>query len=273
MRRIVIFFILSVWLLLGMLFFPLSTATSKPSVPEFTLRYVDNSYFSSQITISTTDPYTGQVTTSTAPGYYVENKSVHIIITNQPFTIYKDENGSEINLYYDVAFKGHYEKTWRGIKTNPNSYCLYDRDSSTTTIPAPLYNISAGGQVDVKVRALIGKFVTLSDKSVPPFMGDWESSHLEFVGEASEWSSTLTINIGDGSAVTAQPIPSQIVSPTTNLDTESPAATPLQPSTQDDIMFGLGLWQVAVIALSVVVVLLVFVVFYLRRRSVGRQSV
>jgi hypothetical protein len=109
------------------------------------------------------------------------------------------------------------------------------------------------------VQALIGYYVAY---------GGYYASNYVFDGETSGWSDTQTITFGDGSVVTAQPTPYQTVTPT-SLATENPTATPIQPNTHDDVMFGLGLWQVATVALSVVVVLLVFVVFYLRRRSVG----
>ena len=121
-------------------------------------------------TTYTTDPYTGKIITSTVPGYYVENKSVQVIITNPSFTSYKDENGSNIDLFYHVLFKGHFEDTWSGwVSSYPYGYNEYDRNSSVTVIPAPIYNISVGGQVDVQVRALIGKFVTVYDPPVPAF--------------------------------------------------------------------------------------------------------
>jgi hypothetical protein len=55
--------------------------TSNP-VPEFTLRYVDNSYNVPPTTTSTIDPYTGEVTTTTIPAYHVKNKTVEVMIKN-----------------------------------------------------------------------------------------------------------------------------------------------------------------------------------------------
>lgn len=50
----------------------------KPSVPEFTAKYVDRSY---TVPASTTiDPYTGQNVTN--PSYYVENRTLEIAIKN-----------------------------------------------------------------------------------------------------------------------------------------------------------------------------------------------
>lgn len=60
----------------SLLLAPLANAqtTPKPSVPEFTLKYVDNSYDVPSTTTSTTDPYTGKTITTTTPGYRIEKK-------------------------------------------------------------------------------------------------------------------------------------------------------------------------------------------------------
>jgi hypothetical protein len=79
-------------------------AISKPSIPEFSLKYVDHSY-----DVPTTygiDPYTGK-TIITQEGYRVQNNSVEVIIKNQAFTSYRNENGSVIWLYYRIVSKGH----------------------------------------------------------------------------------------------------------------------------------------------------------------------
>lgn len=86
------------------------------------------------------------------------------------------------------------------------------------------------------------------------------------VAESSGWSNTQTLTIGDGNVATTQPTNSPTVTPTYSAS-ESLTASPQQPATQDDVLFGLGFWQIATFTLLVVVVLLVFVVFYLRRRS------
>ena len=54
----------------------------KPSVPEFTLKYVDNSYDVPPKTTTSTDPYTNEITTTTIPGYHVENRTVEAVIKN-----------------------------------------------------------------------------------------------------------------------------------------------------------------------------------------------
>ncbi|MGD0643621.1 MAG: hypothetical protein ABSA75_01800 [Candidatus Bathyarchaeia archaeon] len=68
-----------------------------PSLPTFTLKFVAEPYYVAPTT--TIDPFTGQNVTTQA-GYYVENQSIYLTITNYPpFTSFSI-NGSEVNLYY-----------------------------------------------------------------------------------------------------------------------------------------------------------------------------
>jgi hypothetical protein len=57
-------------------------STDVNGVPDFTLRYVDNSYDVPPKTTTSTDPYTNEITTTTIPGYHVENKTVEAVIKN-----------------------------------------------------------------------------------------------------------------------------------------------------------------------------------------------
>ena len=57
-------------------------STDVDGVPEFTLRYVDNSYDVPPKTTTSTDPYTNEITTTTIPGYHVENRTVEAVIKN-----------------------------------------------------------------------------------------------------------------------------------------------------------------------------------------------
>ena len=76
----------------------------KPSIPEFTIRLVDLSY--DVPATYAKDPLTGN-TVMTHEGYHVQNRTVDIIIENQPFTSTKLSNGNVTGLYYDVRSKGH----------------------------------------------------------------------------------------------------------------------------------------------------------------------
>ena len=56
----------------------------KPLTPEFTVKIVAHPYDVPPKTTTTIDQYTGKETTTTQPGYHVENKSIEITIKNQP---------------------------------------------------------------------------------------------------------------------------------------------------------------------------------------------
>jgi archaellum component FlaG (FlaF/FlaG flagellin family) len=110
---------------------------SKPSVPEFNVTIVSYPYDVPSKTTTTIDEYTGKETTTTQPGYHVENKSIEIIIKNQPFTPYNltkytyyyrdfEKNGSidgsytvdnnkTVNFYFNVQVKGHFGENWKSV--------------------------------------------------------------------------------------------------------------------------------------------------------------
>jgi hypothetical protein len=54
----------------------------KPSVPEFSVKLVAHPYDVPPKTTTTIDQYTGEETTTTQPGYRVENKSIEVTITS-----------------------------------------------------------------------------------------------------------------------------------------------------------------------------------------------
>ena len=115
-----------------------------------TLRYVDHSYDVPPKTTSTTDPYTNETTTTTIPGYHVENKTVEAVI--------KNNLGAS---YYNFRYKGHYAEDWSYYPFRPssNGYSLADSffvpckasDSGYTVIAMTFLpkSIPAGGQVDL----------------------------------------------------------------------------------------------------------------------------
>jgi hypothetical protein len=61
----------------------------KPSVPQInSIKFVDSSYDVPPSSTTTVDQYTGKETTTTKPGYHVEQTSIEVTIKNQPFTPY-----------------------------------------------------------------------------------------------------------------------------------------------------------------------------------------
>jgi len=191
-------------------------------------------------------PYTGKVTSTAIPGYHVQNKSVQIIIKNQPFTSYLNENGSRVWLFYYVAVKGHFEN-WGTIDAN---YWLKQKlsesyppgfidisDSQYTVKTHTLGNVSDGGQVDFRAQAIIGYSTRINTTFSGPPIGlePGESYHYHtFTGEVSDWSNTQTISIPDGAISISSPNPIAPTSSPTPTTTQTPTVSPIAPDTNTD---------------------------------------
>jgi hypothetical protein len=205
-------------------------AVNQPTIPEFTTKYIDNSYYvNANISVNQN---TGKPTLVKA-GYQVENNSVELVIKNQPFTSHYSKNGSFVGLYYDIRYKGHLESNWHQVKEDaigwndyilclplylPSSNSEYTIDSfsvrnhylsyaeqtryENTVGNDPILNFTSGDQVDFQVMALIGYYTQFSD-GITSF---GEGHHYIFTGVKSEWSNTQTITIGKNTtAVTSTP--------------------------------------------------------------------
>jgi len=181
------------------------SGVSEPSVPEFTLEYVDNSYDVPPTTTSSTDPYTNETTTTTIPGYHVENWTLQATIKN--------------NLcasYYNFRYKGHYEDEWSYYPFGPNGslgYMLsdafsvpYKASTSDYTVAAlPSYffkDIPEGGEVDVQVQALFGDFRAVPYVHLVPLPAPTYDFYFE--GTTSDWSDTQTIPISESKTPTSE---------------------------------------------------------------------
>ena len=91
---------------------------TKPSVPEFTLKFIDNSYTVPTTTTTTTDPYTGKQAVTTQTGYYIQNASLQISIKNQTI--------DSSDLYFDVRMRGNFSEVWDDIAhVEANPYFEY----------------------------------------------------------------------------------------------------------------------------------------------------
>jgi hypothetical protein len=233
----------------------------KLSVPEFTLKLVDNSY--SVPKTVTIDPFTGANVTQ--PSHRVDNKTIEVIIQNQPFNpilIQEGKSNWTTAFYYNVQFKGHFSQNWIPIYfygdpfptpsnsdyttieyqlelTSPNASSYYlqvyrEYDGSYSSIPT---EIPSNAQIDFQVQAMIGNFhrgynATATD---PLQMFPWV-----FEGQTSDWN-TQTITI---------PATSTLTSPSPN-----PTSTPTVPE-----------FPILVILPLFVSVLLIATKFRLRRK-------
>jgi len=164
-----------------------------PSVPEFTVKFVNSSY---EVPAgSSINPYTGQKVP--IPSYYVENESFELTIKNQPFVSFIDDYGANISLFYSVRYKGHYAENWTYL-FNPEGGFAPQSNSGYTVISCSLDNfngLSSGGQVDFQVQAMIG-FTT---SSLPPY----NPFTYQFVGKTSDWTSTQTVTMPASSTSTS----------------------------------------------------------------------
>lgn len=107
---------------------PVNSEITKPSIPEFTVKLADNSY-----DIPTTysiDPYTG--VNVTHPGHRVVNRTVELVIKNQPF-VSTNIDGWNISFYYNVRIKGHYSEDWLTLYT-PTVTPYYAQQNSENTV-------------------------------------------------------------------------------------------------------------------------------------------
>ena len=180
--------------LAGTMFFGIFHAELSP--PEFTVQLVAHPYDVPPTTTTTIDQYTGKEIVTTTPGYHVENKSIEITVTNQPFTPYTDAKGHLINLYYNVRFKGHFgqESDWEEPFHKPIRNGIYGtskkhpQSSSEYTLISFPSEFQDGDAVDFQVQTLEGYYTPWEPLPIP--MGT-----SRFTGEKSDWSSTQTITI------------------------------------------------------------------------------
>ncbi|NLB74842.1 MAG: hypothetical protein GX799_00020 [Crenarchaeota archaeon] len=260
----------------------------KPSIPEFTLQFVDNSY--EVPPIFSTNPYTGE-SIITQDGYHVENKSIAITIKNQPFNNYRDSHGNNIMMYYDIRWKGYFEDKWRAFSSGNNyivaSSSLMESDSlvypnaPSTLLPyslgenhdgnTPLLgDITPGGQVDFQVQAFIGYYITI--QGIPDPLFHRTSEQYVFVGESSSWSNTQTITIGEPTnSNTPNPtLPITSLNPTT---TQMPIVPPIAPDTNSDsanlITLPLEAFVIIVVVVGALAVVLSALLFRRHRKTIN----
>lgn len=149
-----------------------SSALQTPSAPEFTVRFVDASYdVPPKYAVS---GFTGQ-NEMVAEGYHVQYKYIEVKIKNQPFVSYHNENDSVVGLSYFVNVKGHFDDWTKwvgtcGVSSSGKEYTIVNfslksnngseshaNDLSTDN----LGGLEKGGQLDVRVQAVIGYYTAI----------------------------------------------------------------------------------------------------------------
>lgn len=190
----------------------------KPSVPQFTLTYADHSYDVPAKTTSSTDPFTGKVTTTIIPGYHVKNYTVDVSIRNQPYpsTI---NNGNVSIFKYFIQVKGHFQPEdyfWAVTGDGLSGTDAVASNSEYTVVSIPIGAVPAGGAVDFRVQASLGYDYTYHYGLMP--MGGWASAD-------SDWSSVQTFTI-PGTPPSANPN-QPTIQPTTPSSPTVPEFSPL----------------------------------------------
>jgi hypothetical protein len=234
---------------------------TKPSIPEFTVKFVDRSY--DVPSSSSIDPYTGQNVSHL--GYHVENYTIDVTIKNQPFTSYWVMEGTAnwtVYFYYNVRFKGHYTEDWMTAYSPENEYPK--RSNSTYTVLTYTHSsddeyviggimtqIHPVAQVDFQVQALIGYVHRVVLTNVTNPTGPWDLAPWIFTGETSDWSNTQTITI-DGNAPTTTPTTSPSQYPTATPDAQGDANQQGFNWTEISLFAALGV----IVALLVVITLM-----------------
>ncbi|MCL2643616.1 MAG: hypothetical protein FWD52_08955 [Candidatus Bathyarchaeota archaeon] len=129
-------------------------AASKPSVPQLSVKFIDNSY--DVPPTQTTDPYTG--VTTTQPGYHVSRIVPEVTIKNQPFT-----GDGRNSLFYLVQAKGYFggDNDWHTVDPPSDGSGLgtgeyIEQSDSGYTVFTSNKSYDSGVQVDFRVQAVIG---------------------------------------------------------------------------------------------------------------------
>jgi hypothetical protein len=186
-----------------------SQSITKPSVPEFTVKYVDYSYYVEPV--YGVDEYSGQ-TVKTGGGFTYQNKSIEVSIKTQPFVVYTSD-GQNIDLYYQIQYKGHFSEQWHTYSVarslDSATVVLFGIDWGSSSGPTMVFGgLSAGEQVDFQVQAIAG-YYTQADNQ-PMMRGP---NYDVFHGESSGWSTTQTFTMPGTPSPTVPEFPTTAMLP------------------------------------------------------------
>jgi len=197
----------------------------------------------------------------TQAGYHIENKSIEVIIKNQPFISYRNENNSIVELHYYILAKGHFQD-WSSDMPNPysradHSYGEYTvltyglgGNNGSDIYHRQLGEVIDGGKVDFKVQALTG-YSTRIQRSLYESQFGSPYYWVFTVVKTSDWSNTQTITITESSTSASTPKPSS------TLPNMGPTSSPI-PNNADLTV------TLTLIILSIFVVVVVSLLLYVR---------
>jgi hypothetical protein len=251
----------------------------EPSVPEFTMEYLDYSY-----DVPPTygiDQFTGN-SVITKSGYHVDNRTVEFTIRNQPFTSFFDSNGKEIGVYYNFRFKGPYGDVWYNYPDTSKTYGYYtgyfpdtsasNSDYTIITVnldtlkscTAGTANIQTGSQLQFQIQRIIG-YVQVDST------GMLTGGFCSFAGEKSDWSDTQTLTISplDPPTPSNEPEPVEPVLPepeTTESKPEKSIITDLISNETPEKTPTDATWTAFIIVALIGVANIVLLIYLIKRR-------
>jgi hypothetical protein len=250
-----IFSVLTIFILLVSAALSVNSSSGQitnPSVPQFTVQYVDHSY---DIPPSYgKDAYTGQ-TIVTSSGRHVDNRTIDVTIQNQLFAPYLDSNNNTVGLYYNIRSKGHFDD-WSESSVHVTNGVQASTTSSSTVVSIDIsyWGVQQGGQIDFQVAAVAG--YPASDAA---YCG---SVHFHTVSQ-SDWSSTQTITIGNPviTTPTQQPYtwstPTMAPNPTATASPQQmQTSTPNPPNILTGVLLGGDSQQSILVVMAVVIIVL-----------------
>ncbi len=258
---------------------------TKPSVPEFSVQLVSHPYDVPPKTTTTVDQYTGKETTTTIPGYRVENQSIEIRIKNQPFTPYNltqyvgynhetresypYEREERINFCYNIQVKGHYGNEWKNVagstvstqSEGPQSNAQLNSEYTVKSIKPEDFPNDA--LLDFRVQAAVGYYMP------------WGASVLvlgyDFYGQESDWSSIQQLTLGTPQTPTPAPTTPPTLMPTVTptippAATQTPTTNPEQPNGGIETNFAVT-WEQSALIVCVAVIAALIVALVISRRK------
>jgi hypothetical protein len=255
-----------------------AVSVEKPSVPEFTVKYVDNSYDIPPT--YGTDQYTGK-TVVTHEDEHVDARTLVFTIKNQPFTPFIDVSSNKtVDLLYDIRYKGSFGQEWTRIfggdvtlyagMNNPyaeTGYPVQDYGAQYTTITYTLpWNVPSEGKMDFQAKAFAGYTKFYGDSHIIIAFGSYT-----FYGEESDWSNTQTVALGNSQTPTLTPTAPPTLQPTATptippATTQPPTTNPEQPNGEVETNFAVT-WEQAALVVCVAVIAALAAALALSRRK------
>jgi hypothetical protein len=190
MQKIISLIAAAMILLCGFMQSVSAQTTPNPTVPEFSERFVSANY---------------------TEGIIVENSSLVIAITNQPFEPFKFRNGFTAAVYYDIRIE--YNIGSNALFTELDGYPAQSDSNLTTisllyinnTISLPLTFLTASKAVEINSPVSI----QIQEKIgyITPDIGVYPKTAFVFTGNLSGWSIAQTISLNEVSALPTPSVP------------------------------------------------------------------